>query len=56
MDYVITLPEQEKRRIERQVRNTDLMPQDMGEAVRELTKVTAIIKAIKIIKLKNRKR
>lgn len=56
MDYVITLLEQEKKRIERHVRNTDLMQQDMEKAVRELTKVTAIKKAIKIIKLKNRKR
>lgn len=56
MEYVIQILQREKKSIERHIRNTNLMQTDMKEAVQELTKITAIKKAIKIIKLKNRKR
>ena len=55
MEYVIELLEAEKRQIGRKIKDSGLMKKDMKKAVVELSKVTEIKKALKILKLKTNK-
>ncbi|MCG8318466.1 MAG: hypothetical protein MI921_03100 [Cytophagales bacterium] len=55
MEYVIELLEAEKRQIDRKIKDSGLMKKDMKKAVVELSKVTEIKKALKILKLKTNK-
>ena len=55
MDYVIQLLEQEKKVIERSIKEKGLMQTDIRKDAKELLKITQIKKALKILKLKNRK-
>lgn len=55
MQYVIQLLETEKKNIERNIRDNNLMQNSMKKAGQELSKITELKKAIKILKLKDRK-
>ncbi|WP_159090841.1 hypothetical protein [Aquimarina aquimarini] len=55
MQYVIELLEVEKKQIDIKVRNHKLMQKDMKKAVSELSKITEIKKAIKILKSKHQR-
>ena len=55
MEYVIELLEAEKRQIDRKIKDSGLMKKDMKKAMVELSKVTEIKKALKILKLKTNK-
>ncbi|WP_226294419.1 hypothetical protein [Aquimarina algicola] len=52
MEEVIKILEEEKKHINNKVRANNLMKEDMKKAVAELSKITQIKKAIKILKLK----
>ena len=41
--------------IERNIRNNNLMNDDMKQAIQEFSKITELKKAIRILKTKNRK-
>ncbi|WP_164914208.1 hypothetical protein [Aquimarina sediminis] len=55
MKYVIELLEAQKKIIDYKVRDQKLMRRDMKMAVAELSKITEIKKAIKILKSKTNK-
>jgi len=55
MEYTIELLEKERNRIEKYVRVHNLMEKDIGKASKELTRVSELKRAIKILKLKSRK-
>ena len=55
MQYAIQILEKEKKMIERNIRKKDLMKNDMGEATQEFSRITELKKAIKILKIKNRR-
>nr|WP_315028580.1 hypothetical protein [uncultured Chryseobacterium sp.] len=55
MEYVIELLEKNRKFLERNIRQTNLMKTDTNTAILELNKVGELRKAIKILKLKNRK-
>lgn len=55
MLYVIQLLETEKKTIERNVRDNNLMQNSMKKAAQELSKITELKKAIKVLKNKNAK-
>jgi hypothetical protein len=55
MEYVIELLEENKKYLERNVIKTNLMQINMQKATRDLKKVSELKRAIKILKLKNRK-
>jgi hypothetical protein len=54
MNYAITLLEQEKKKIGREIRNDNLMQQDMKKARAEMSKINELKRAIKILKQKNK--
>lgn len=55
MEYAIEVLKQHQKTIERMVRNDNLMLVDMSQATKELHKMTQLKRAIKILKLKNKK-
>lgn len=55
MEYVIELLEKSRKSLERDIQQTNLMKTDINRATIELHKVGELKKAIKILKLKNRK-
>lgn len=55
MQYAIQALEKEKKTIERNIRSKNLMQSDMRKATKELAKITELKKAIKVLKIKNRK-
>ncbi len=55
MEYVIELLEENKKYLERNVVKTNLMQVNMQKATKDLKKVSELKRAIKILKLKNRK-
>ncbi|MBF8150853.1 hypothetical protein ITJ86_13150 [Winogradskyella sp. F6397] len=55
MNFVIELLEENKKYLERNVIKKNLMQVNMQKATRDLKKVSELKKAIKILKLKNRK-
>ena len=55
MEYAIQTLEKERRMIERNIRENNLMNSDMKQAKQEFSKVTALKKAIQILKIKNRR-
>ena len=55
MEYVIELLEENKKYLERNVVKTNLMKVNMPKATRDLKKVSELKRAIKILKLKNRR-
>ncbi|MCL1650592.1 hypothetical protein M2T70_16645 [Elizabethkingia anophelis] len=55
MDYVIELLEENRKYLERHIRDNNLMQKDMKKATEELSQVSQLKRAIKILKLKNRK-
>jgi len=56
MQYAIETLEKEKKSIERNIRNNNLMQADIRKATQELSKITELKKAIKILKIKDKKR
>lgn len=56
MLYAIKTLEKEKKSIERNIRENNLMQADMRKATSELSKITELKKAIKILKIKDRNR
>lgn len=54
MDYIITILEQEKNRINRRIYDENLMQKNMKAATAELSKITEIKKAIKILKQRSK--
>lgn len=55
MKYVIELLEENKKFLKRNVTKTNLMQDNMQKATRELKKISELKRAIKILKIKNRK-
>ena len=55
MNYVIELLEENRKYLERHVRDENLMQINMQQATAKLYQVNQLKKAIKILKLKNRK-
>lgn len=55
MDYVIELLEENKKYLERHIRDNNLMQKNMKKASEELSHVSQLKRAIKILKLKTRK-
>ena len=55
MEFAINLLQEHKKAIDRNIKSTDLMQKDISLASRELAKVSALKKAIKILKLNNKK-
>lgn len=55
MDFVIDLLQSHQKDIDRGVKSENLMQKDMQMATRELAKVTQLKRAIKILKLNQRK-
>lgn len=55
MDFAISLLNEHKKAIDRNIKSTDLMQKDMTIATSELAKVSEIKKAIKVLKSKNRR-
>ncbi|WP_158500335.1 hypothetical protein [Sphingobacterium sp. ML3W] len=55
MDYVIELLEKNKKYLERNIRDNKLMQTNMKKATEELGQVSQLKRAIKILKLKNKK-
>lgn len=55
MEYTIEFLEKERNRIEKHVRDHNLMEKDMGSASKELSRISELKRAIKILKLKSRK-
>jgi hypothetical protein len=53
MDYAINLLKSEKKKIDREIRNDNLMQQDMKKARAEMSKINELKRAIKILKQKN---
>jgi len=56
MKFVIELLEENKKHIERNIRNNNMMHNDMRKATAQLAQVNQLKRAIKILKLKNNKR
>lgn len=56
MDYVIELLEENKKYLERNIRDNNLMQTNMRKATAELSQISQLKRAIKILKLKNNKR
>lgn len=54
MNYVIYILEREKKMIDREIRNDELMQQDMKKARIALSKINELKKAIKILKQKKK--
>ena len=54
--YAILILEKEKKTIERNIRDNKLMQSNMRKATQELSKITELKKAIKVLKIKNRLR
>ncbi len=52
MEYVIILLEENKKRLERHVRDTSLMRIDMGQATQKMQQIGQLKRAIKILKQK----
>lgn len=50
MEYAINLLEKERRKIDQSVKKNDLMKKDMEKATKELSKITELKNAIKILK------
>ncbi|WP_157417934.1 hypothetical protein [Aequorivita capsosiphonis] len=55
MEFAINLLQEHKKVIDRNVKSNDLMQKDISLASRELSKVSELKKAIKILKLSNKK-
>ena len=55
MEFAINLLQGHKKAIDRNIKTADLMQKDMTLASLELAKVTALKKAIKILKHNNKK-
>lgn len=55
MDYVIKLLEGNKKQLERHIRDNNLMQKNMKKAAEELSHISQLKRAIKILKQKNRK-
>lgn len=55
MDYVIKLLEDNQKYLERHIRDNNLMQNNMKKATEQLSQVGQLKRAIKILKLKNRK-
>ena len=55
MDYVIKLLEENQRYSERHIRDNNLMQKNMKKAAEELSHISQLKRAIKILKQKNRK-
>ncbi|MGO1723017.1 hypothetical protein FM107_11070 [Sphingobacterium sp. JB170] len=56
MEYVIELLEENKKYLERNIRDNNLMQSNMKKATEQLSQVSQLKRAIKILKLKNNKR
>ncbi len=54
MEYAISLLQTHKKSINRTIKSTDLMKKDISLASKELAKVSAINKAIKVLKRKQK--
>ncbi|MFD1631117.1 hypothetical protein [Pseudopedobacter beijingensis] len=54
MDYIISILEQEKNRINRRIYDENLMQKNMKAVTAELSKITEIKKAIKILKQRSK--
>lgn len=52
MDYAIKILEKEKKIIEQQIRQEDLMHQNMKQATQYLKNISEIKRAIKLLKVK----
>ena len=55
MDFVIDLLQSHRKEIDRSVKSDDLMNKDMQMAILELSKVNQLKRAIKILKINQRK-
>ena len=55
MDFVIDVLEKQKRAIDRNIKDVNLMQKDMTKASREMEKVSELSRAIKYLKSKNRR-
>lgn len=55
MDFVIELLEENKKYLERNIRDNNLMQNNMKKATEQLGQVSQLKRAIKILKLKSRK-
>lgn len=55
MDYVIELLEENKKHLERHIRDSKLMHTNMRKATEEMAYIKQLKRAIKILKLKNQK-
>lgn len=55
MQYAVQTLEKEKRNLERNIKSNNLMQADMRKATEELSKITELKKAIKVLKSKNKK-
>lgn len=55
MEFTINLLQEHQKAINRKVKSTDLMQKDISQASRELAKVSELKRAIKILKLNNKK-
>lgn len=56
MDYVIELLEENKKYLERNIRDNNLMQINMKKATEQLGQISQLKRAVKILKLKNNKR
>lgn len=54
MDFAIELLQTSRKRIEKDIKSNSLMQKNMNEATRELSKLSELKRAIKILKTKNR--
>lgn len=56
MEYVIELLEDNKRYLERYIRDNNIMQKDMKQAAQQMGQINQLKRAIKILKLKTSKR
>lgn len=56
MDFIIDILENEKKQIEKELKKSNLMLQNITEASRELYKISQLKKAIKLLKLNDKQK
>lgn len=55
MEFAINLLQEHKKAIDRNIKSSDLMQKDISQASVELAKVSALKRAIKILKINNKR-
>lgn len=55
MEFAINLLEEHKKAIDKSIKSTNLMQKDISKASQELSKISQLKKAIKVLKLRSKK-